>query len=248
VGNGFACGIARAVEGVVEREALCWGAHDASQLGRAGGLGNGSLTICADTSGDSTITCTFNPLRAADGLAFSALSSGGPNTCGVSNLRVYCWGGSYGESPQRINVPPGTQVDIDSISVGGGLIEFRGSAEPFIQGNERPLACALSVEGQAFCWGDNTHGELGSGEEPIPGTPIEHRDQMQKVAQGTLVFDAVSAGARLVTLRPPDTIAHACALTQDGAIFCWGSNRSGALGVSGLDSTPKPRRVEEPES
>jgi alpha-tubulin suppressor-like RCC1 family protein len=138
-------------------------------------------------------------------------------------------------------------VDTNSISVGGGLIDIRGTAQPFIAEDERPLACALSAEGQAYCWGDNTHGELGNGETPNPGSPIEHRNQMQKVAQDTLVFGAVSAGSRLVTRKPADTVAHACALTQDGAIYCWGSNRSGALGAP--DSAPAfvPRRIEEPD-
>jgi len=251
VGNGFACGIANEVSGGQEGEALCWGPHDAQQLGQADSLGGAGLTSCIDTldvTSFKTIQCTFNPLRAAQGFIFSALSSGGPDTCGVSDAQVYCWGGSYEGSPRKINTPPGAQIEIESISVGGGRIGVRGSAEPFSAGDERPLACALAAGGQVFCWGDNVNGELGSGEIPGPGNPIDHRDQMQKVDQDTLVFIDVSAGSRLATPAGVEhDAAHACALTQDRAIYCWGSNLSGALGV--LDSSPAfaPIRIVEPD-
>ena len=36
---------------------------------------------------------------------------------------------------------------------------------------------------------------------------------------------------------------HTCALTKDKALFCWGSNVNGQLGISGLPSAPTPTQV-----
>lgn len=254
VGNGFACGIARDglrdVHDVHDGDALCWGLHDADQLGLALTLDTVGVQLCQGIPGLSQFEeapCSFNPLRASTGLTFSALSSGGPNTCGVSGGQVYCWGDKYGDTPRVINAPVGAQVQIASISVGGDRIEVFGSSRPFIQGDESPFMCALANGGQAFCWGDNVAGELGSGEEP-GDSPIEHQNEMQRVDQDTLSFKAVSAGSRLVVPRQAVAAAHACGVNRDGGIFCWGSNRSGALGISRLiPGASTPQRVVEPD-
>ncbi len=63
--------------------------------------------------------------------------------------------------------------------------------------------CLVKTNGEVFCAGDNTYGQLGVGvraqasTEPVSGLP-----ESQKVVTG------------------PN---HACALTQAGAVYCWGS-------------------------
>jgi hypothetical protein len=71
--------------------------------------------------------------------------------------------------------------------------------------------CALSREGRAYCWGAyNGHGELGDGStsprtKPTP-VATAHR------------FIAISAAGRTT-----------CAITGDGALYCWGRNDFGLL-------------------
>ena len=81
--------------------------------------------------------------------------------------------------------------------------------------------CALTVDGVAFCWGDNTEGALGDNSLTSRMTPVP--------VSGAHTFSRISAG-RL----------YSCALTNAGAAYCWGRNSDGALGngTTALDSVP----------
>lgn len=78
----------------------------------------------------------------------------------------------------------------------------------------RTHTCAAKVDGRAICWGDNTFKQAG-GADGTPGlTPSEivfpSEDQVMDVFVG---YD------------------HSCAsFDGEGAIRCWGNNRSGELG------------------
>lgn len=76
----------------------------------------------------------------------------------------------------------------------------------------RSHACGVASNGKAYCWGDNSAGQLGdgSGQDAHIPTPV----------QSNLVFDRIAAGGD-----------HTCALTTDGKAYCWGSNSHGQLGV-----------------
>ena len=72
------------------------------------------------------------------------------------------------------------------------------------------LACALTVGGEVWCWGDARYGQLGD-----------------KVTRD--FFEPV----RINGLPPIAEIAvggnFACARSQQGQVYCWGSNRDGAV-------------------
>jgi len=88
--------------------------------------------------------------------------------------------------------------------------------------------CALSPEGQAFCWGSNSRGQLGDG-------TTETRDRPVRV--GTEVrFAALSAGW-----------SHTCGLATTGGVYCWGDNTLGSLGLGLPDEAyPLPASVPLP--
>ena len=75
------------------------------------------------------------------------------------------------------------------------------------------FACGLAADGRAFCWGDNSSGQVGNGSEqwdiPEP-TPVS----------GDLRFSMIDSGED-----------HSCGLTLDGEVHCWGQNRLGELGL-----------------
>lgn len=86
-------------------------------------------------------------------------------------------------------------------------------------------ACGLTAGGQAFCWGENGHQELGSGSGEISPAPVG--------VSGALLFTALSAGG-----------SFTCGLTASGAVYCWGSGEGGRLGdeMLAVAGTPVPLR------
>ncbi len=72
--------------------------------------------------------------------------------------------------------------------------------------------CVVTTTGAVTCWGWNLFGQLGDGSAIDSPTPIHVAGLSSGVA-------AVSAGAY-----------HTCALTNAGAVRCWGDGRFGQLG------------------
>ncbi len=96
--------------------------------------------------------------------------------------------------------------------------------------------CALNGEGHAFCWGSWEQGGLGCSSDP------------QNEATGSATPLPVLLGLRYETL---DTGGRStpvtCGLTTEKEVFCWGSNKDGALGAgSPLSSSATPLHVSLP--
>jgi alpha-tubulin suppressor-like RCC1 family protein len=79
-------------------------------------------------------------------------------------------------------------------------------------------ACGVTINGAAYCWGDNTYGQLGDGTTASSFAPI--------AVAGGLTFQAVSAGGDFT-----------CGITTSGAAYCWGDNWDGQLGL-GVSTGP----------
>jgi alpha-tubulin suppressor-like RCC1 family protein len=85
--------------------------------------------------------------------------------------------------------------------------------------------CAVTTDDRAYCWGENTWGQLG---DDAPGfarlAPVR--------VLGGLRFRHVSAG-----------FDHTCGVTTDDRAFCWGVNQAGQLGDGTSASRPTPVAV-----
>jgi alpha-tubulin suppressor-like RCC1 family protein len=86
--------------------------------------------------------------------------------------------------------------------------------------------CALSTEGQAYCWGNNNSGQLGDGTSEDRLSPVP-----------------VSGAVRFVALTGGRGTAFTCGLDASGAAWCWGSNSVGELGDGTTLSRAVPTRV-----
>lgn len=73
-------------------------------------------------------------------------------------------------------------------------------------------SCGLTALGGVLCWGLNDDGELGDGTNSDSSTPVAVTGLASGVAE-------ISVGDQ-----------HSCALTDTGAMLCWGSDLSGQLG------------------
>lgn len=90
--------------------------------------------------------------------------------------------------------------------------------------------CALDTEGRAWCWGYNSLGELGDGNQ---GTPAPAPIQV-----------ATPEGIVLVDLGLG--MSHSCAIDDSGLGWCWGYNDQGQLGGGISGSRDIPDVVEAP--
>jgi alpha-tubulin suppressor-like RCC1 family protein len=79
-------------------------------------------------------------------------------------------------------------------------------------------ACVLTEDDKAYCWGDNTNGELGLGNRTALSEPT---------AAVTGTYKKVVAGR-----------GFTAAIGMDGKVYTWGSNSNGQLGVGKTPTLP----------
>ena len=179
--------------------AYCWGNNDDGQLG------------------DGTTTERTQPTLDIGVPGLVSVEAGNRYSCAIADGGLaYCWGrndaGQLGDGTLVNRLTPDT-VDgghrFSSLSAGSHL-----SAH----------TCGVTVAGQVYCWGFNSHGQLGDGS-------TSHKIEPVLVNAPALQFALVSAAMR-----------HTCAVTVDGRAYCWGQNSGGRLG----DGTEVDRLVPVP--
>lgn len=186
-GNASACAIGS------NRKAYCWGseAEEPAILGDGPGTTYGSVPV---------------EVRLPPGVVPAEIGVGLQHACLLgTNGKAYCWGSNeFGQlgtgagldasasAPLEVRAPAG--VSFTSLSVGSRH------------------TCALSADGQAYCWGDRNSGGLGA--DPSPGL-----NRVPGKVGGEWRYRRVAAGH-----------AFTCAVDTNGRIHCWGSDVSGQLG------------------
>lgn len=102
-------------------------------------------------------------------------------------------------------------------------------------------ACALDPSGNAWCWGSNSWGQLGTGILPWSASSLVNPMQVQFPAGTTPVtFRAIAAGKN-----------HTCAIGTDNHIYCWGQLDFGQLGIGPITPSgfwPTAQRAIDPAS
>lgn len=121
----------------------------------------------------------------------------------------------------------GTRAD-SGLSDGSSLRDA-SVATPRSLGVGKEHACSALTDGTIWCWGSNSHGQLG--------VPLEHVESATPVRVPDIATaTAVTAG-----------VDHTCALLESGKVVCFGSNERGQLGVPLAEtgtSTPLPVEVQ----
>ncbi len=179
----------------------CWG------LGIYGQLGYGNTNnIGADETPVSTGSVDI-------GGTVIQLAAGFSHTCALLNTgTVHCWG--RGDSG-RLGYSNTIDVGDDEAPVSAGIVYVGGTVTQLAAGSYH--TCALTDTGAVRCWGRGAHGQLGYGNtNDIGDDEIPASAGMVDVG-GTVT--QLAAGAN-----------HTCALTDTGAVRCWGYGRYGQLG------------------
>jgi alpha-tubulin suppressor-like RCC1 family protein/pimeloyl-ACP methyl ester carboxylesterase len=185
---GYRHSCARLTDGSVR----CWGGNVAGQLGN-------------NSTNNSSVPVTATGVTGA-----STVVAGGQSTCALLTAGGFrCWGSdewgqlnhgsaSYQGVPMLVQ---GTTLN-NVVDVGGGYQH----------------TCALLNTGGVKCWGENTYGQLGTGNTTDSSTPV--------AVAGISTATAIFAGG-----------FHTCALLSDTTVKCWGAGSFGQLGYpSGFQS------------
>jgi alpha-tubulin suppressor-like RCC1 family protein len=135
---------------------------------------------------------------------------------------VVCWGdNAFGSLGVDQTGAIATPVEVPALKTIRGISGGNG------------LFCGINEARRAVCWGANRYGELGRGETSTGSNPPGEVLNLENVVQ-------VVAG-RETSGNPP--FRHACALLENGSVWCWGSGASGRLGNGSTAGSTVPVRV-----
>jgi len=279
-GRQHTCGL------TVSSEVVCWGANGFGALGNGivpsatpptavmldqpfseieGGIGRyacGRTSVTAWWCWGTNLAGSFGagssvysgyPLQLAH-QSISSIAIGDISSCGIAtDGSTYCWGsnegGFLGTGVSGPSFPTPTPV--------AGNRKFISVARGHLH------SCALDSLQYAYCWGDNSYGQLGDSSitSRITPTPVFTNVRFQSIVTGrshtcaidvsglvycwglgSLVGDGSTGGARLVPKRASsDSVfvaiaagsQHTCGVLRGGAVACWGQEGGLSRGVLG---------------
>jgi len=182
----------------------CWG-----QCG-SGQNGDGNCDI-APACGATT--CNTRPVHVRGITTAVEVAAGGEFACArVDAAPVQCWGDdTHGQLGN--GAAGGSPIPVDASTVATTAIQLvAGSAH----------ACVLQPGGQVACWGQNYHGQLGTGMTTTTGCRCS---ESSTASRETMATSVIAGGSTTFAL-------HA-----DGSIRAWGWDDWGQLG-DGVSSHP----------
>lgn len=169
---------------------------------------NGEEICIAGVCSDQTDPCTAQQscnesTDSCESAGTSAtLSGGSQHTCAIDTSRALLCAGLNSNG----------QLGNDSINNSAIPVSVKNLSSGVSSVTTRYLhSCAISSTGQAYCWGSNSHGQLGNNstiDSHIPVTVSGISDAVQ-----------ISAGSY-----------HVCAVREDQSVWCWGYAAQGRLG------------------
>lgn len=180
----------------VDGSVWCWGKNHAGQLG-------------ADPGVASAV-----PRRVVGVPPATHLALGSGHACALTATgSVWCWGANlrgqlgvgYGDTGPLPPTPVSGLTNVVSLAAGASH------------------SCAVTDAHDAYCWGDNSMGQLGT-ETPTNRWLPAVVDGLEPV--GTVAIGGV------------DECPFTCATTLEAVALCWGCNARGGLG-RGADLTPE---------
>lgn len=243
-----------------DNDAYCWGSGGNGRLGNGASTAKHTPTLVSGGHSFASITATSSntcgvtttgegycwgygttgrngdgvnahqnvPVRVAgetEAYLFRNISAGHYHACGITTDNdAYCWGGNgFGRRGD------GT-TDGDSfrpVPVAGGHKFVTISTGTY-------SGCALTVDGDAYCWG--TNGAIGA--DGVPASRLGTGTDNDTL----LVPTPVVGGHKFTDITTGKD--HTCGLTAAGDAYCWGYNNAGQRGDgSDIDNANSPQLV-----
>ena len=188
------------------------------------------------------------------------LSVGGRPNCGLGGTgEAYCWGfnstGEIGDGTAGLDDFRRSPVAVHTDTAFGSL------ALGFFH------SCALTEDGQPYCWGYGGGGSLGTGERQDRSVPtqVAVNDPLTGLSgissmcginpsqlltcwgpnHANQLLDAPQLAFSPVTIDPGFDVSQVapgvratCAISTGGGTYCWGKDEQGLLGSGGTASSP----------
>jgi len=186
---------------LVNRQLRCWGWNG------DGGLGNDSPTDQFNTAVVVQNVAGTGPLQNV-----IQVVAGDYHTCAlISNGQVRCWGdGDYGQNGNGVFADRLRPVVVRNATNTGPLQNVTQiSAEPY-------GACALLVNDEVRCWGENDYGQLGNDNTPTNS------------ALPVAVHGLGGVGRLTGVASLGGGFDNNCAVLNNGQARCWGYNGGGS--------------------
>jgi alpha-tubulin suppressor-like RCC1 family protein len=178
----------------------CWGSNADSQLAL-----------------DPTVSYRPAPSQIV-GSTWEQVTTGADHTCAIKqDGTLWCWGGNSTGQLGNQTVPAALH------SKSSGLLSIVGVWTEVSAGQKH--TCAIASDKALWCWGDNSQGQLGTGNTTQAIVPAA-------ISSTGLTWEHVAAG-----------LTHTCALATGGTLWCWGSNSDGQLGIGRGETRQVPTQV-----
>jgi hypothetical protein len=159
--------------------------------------------------------------RIGPGAPWAHVAVGSYHTCGIRNDgTLWCWGfNDYGQLGLGNHANQDRPQQVTTPAAGGWVSITAGIYH----------TCATRTGGTVWCWGGNVYGELGIGSH----TDQDRPRQVTTPAPGGWASVAVGD-------------FQACATRTGGALWCWGYNGHGQLGIGNHTDQDLPQQVTIP--
>ena len=155
----------------------------------------------------ATMVPVLKPMLVDPTKVYTGFSTGMEFTCSISGAVVRCSGLNNSDQLAHTGGGSGADFGVPGVVAGSTGLFFA----QVTSGSE--FSCALTTTSKSvFCWGRAGEGELGN------SLVAQSSPTVQQVAT-TSQFNYVVAGNQ-----------HACGLTTEGTVACWGNNDHGQLG------------------
>ena len=229
----------------IDNTLWCWGENRFGQLG----VGDTEISTCGG------IPCAKGPRQVLDPTSTTSdakpfestswVSAGNYHTCArKTDGSAWCWGSNYrgqlGIGRDSSGKQYGDQKLPKKLAITDVLGVYAGGNHTCATINT--TADNTPSDTTVSCWGSNNNGQLGIGSEATTtcGTGL----YMGPCALSPRTVPGATAGSKFDNTRSVSAGAlHTCAVKNGGALWCWGSNQYGQLGIGNTTNSNTPIKV-----
>jgi len=195
---------------------------------------SGCVSLCGNALVEPDETCDDGGIDPGDGCSTACQLETGWACEGTPSLCAPICGDGLIVGPEACDGPTEGLTCLGNGYFGGSLscdaCAFTGCLGLMAVDGGYNHTCALDHEGNAWCWGLDSDGQLGNGAGPGSHHPV-----------ATTMPAGIHFGALAVS-----TNAHVCTLDTTGNAWCWGRNGSGQLGDDSGSNRDIPTAVQMP--